>query len=36
MFPLFAVAAAASSVAVESFGAGATLGVTLFIAARRR
>ena len=30
MLPLFAVAAAASSAAVESFGAGATLGVTLF------
>ena len=27
MLPLFAVAAAASSAAVESFGAGATLGV---------
>ncbi len=36
MLPLFAVAAAASSAAVESFGAGATLGVTLFTAARRR
>ena len=35
MLPLFAVAAAASS-AAESFGAGATLGVTLFTAARRR
>jgi len=36
MLPLFAVAAAASSAAVESFGAGAALGVTLFTAARRR
>ena len=34
MLPLFAVAAAASSAAVESFGAGADLGVTLFKTAK--